>query len=296
MKPEDEARQTIDELLTACGWEVQDCKVLNLSAARGVAVREYPLLSGYGFADYLLYADGKAVGVVEAKPVGSTLTGVEWQSQGYVEGLPPEVPAHRRPLPFHYESTGEITQFTSRVDPEPRSREVFAFHRPEELIRLARLDQQLRGGMQTLPELNTEGLWTVQVEAIRKLEHSLADNRPKSLIQMATGSGKSRTACAACYRLVKFAGARRILFLVDRNNLGRQAEKEFRNYLSPYSNMRFGEEFNIQRLRSPVIADTSRVCISTVQRSSRCCGVRISPIVSRWCGGWTSSPTPPASA
>ena len=266
MKPEDEARQEIDELLTACGWDVQDCKALNISAAYGVAVREFPLLSGYGFADYLLYANGKAVGVVEAKPVGHTLTGVEWQSQGYVEGLPLEVPSHRRPLPFHYESTGVETRFTSRLDPEPRSREVFAFHRPEELIRLARLGQQLRGGMQTLPELNTEGLWPVQVEAIRKLEHSLADNRPKALIQMATGSGKSRTACASCYRLVKYAGARRILFLVDRNNLGKQAEREFHNYLSPYTNMRFGEEYNIQRLRSPIIADASRVCISTVQR------------------------------
>ncbi|MCE5218710.1 DEAD/DEAH box helicase family protein, partial [bacterium] len=266
MNPEEEARQQIDELLTACGWEAQDCKALNISAARGVAVREFPLLSGYGFTDYLLYADGKAIGVVEAKAVGSTLTGVEWQSQGYIQGLPPEVPSHRRPLPFHYESTGMETRFTSRLDPEPRSREVFAFHRPEELVRLARLNCQLRGGLQSLPELKTNGLWPVQVEAIQNLERSLADNRPKALIQMATGSGKTFTASSFCYRLVKFAGARRILFLVDRNNLGRQAEKEFRNYLSPYTNLRFGEEFNLQRLRSSAITDTSRVCISTVQR------------------------------
>lgn len=266
MNPEEEARQEIDGLLAACGWEVQDCKHLNISAARGVAVREFPLLPGYGFTDYLLYADGKAVGVVEAKPVGHTLTGVEGQSQAYVEGLPPEVRAHRHPLPFHYESTGAETRFTSRLDPEPRSREVFAFHRPEELVRLTRLDQQLRGGLQSLPELKTDGLWPVQVEAIQNLEKSLADNRPKALIKMATGSGKTWTAASACYRLVKFAGARRILFLVDRNNLGRQAETEFRNYESPYTNLRFGEEFNLQRLRSAVITDTSRVCISTVQR------------------------------
>lgn len=266
MKPEEEAREKIDELLTLCGWDVQDCRTMNLSAAPGVAVREYPLLSGYGFTDYLLYAEGKAIGVVEAKPVGHTLTGVEVQSQGYVEGLPPDVSAHHRPLPFQYESTGVETRFTNHLDPEPRSGEVFAFHRPEELVRLARLDHQLRDRLRAMPKLVTGGLWPVQVEAINKLEASLADNKPRALIQMATGSGKTVAAATFCYRLVKFAGAKRILFLVDRNNLGKQAEKEFTNYVSPHSSMRFGEEFNIQRLHSHVIQPTSRICISTVQR------------------------------
>ena len=236
---------------------------MNILAARGVAVREFPLLPRH--ADYMLYADGRAIGVVEAKPPG-TLTGHELQSLGYAERLPEDIPAYRRPLPIHYESTGEITQFTNRVDPEPRSREVFAFHRPEELIRLVNLEHQLRAGLRALPKLNTDGLWPAQVVAIRNLDRSLAENRPRALIQMATGSGKTYTACTFCYRLVKFAGARRILFLVDRNNLGKQAYTEFTQYLSPYSNMRFGEEFNIQRLLSNTITESSRVCISTVQR------------------------------
>ena len=121
MEPEEEARLAIDEQLAAAGWVLQDTGSLHISAALGVAVREFPLLSGYGKADYLLYAGGKALGVVEAKPVGHTLTGVEWQSHGYVEGLPQDVPAYRRPLPFHYEATGEVTQFTNRLGPTPRA-------------------------------------------------------------------------------------------------------------------------------------------------------------------------------
>ena len=138
MLREQHARETIDQLLTACGWSVQDAETLNISAAVGVAVREFPLLSGFGFADYLLYADGRAIGIVEAKPEGHTLTGVEWQSQGYVDGLPEDLPAHRRPLPFHCETTGIETRFSNRLDPDPRSREVFAFHTPAELLRVFR--------------------------------------------------------------------------------------------------------------------------------------------------------------
>ena len=99
----------------------------------GVAVREFPLKPGHGAADYLLYVNQKAAGVVEAKPVGSTLTGVEVQSEKYSAGLPDNLPAHQRPLTFLYESTGVETQFTNRLDPEPRSRLVFSFHTPETL-------------------------------------------------------------------------------------------------------------------------------------------------------------------
>lgn len=266
MLREQHARETIDQQLNACGWDVQDYDQMNISAAEGVAVREYPLASGYGFADYMLYADGRAVAVVEAKPEGHTLTGVEGQSAKYTEGIPAEVPAYCRPLPFHYEATGIVTRFTNRLDPQPRSREVFAFHRPEELVRLAGLDRQVRAGLCELPELITEGLWPVQVEAITNLELSLADNRPRALIQMATGSGKTFMACSGVYRIIKFAGAKRVLFLVDRNNLGRQANREFTQYVSPYSNMRFGEEYNIQLLGSNAIMPTAKVVISTVQR------------------------------
>jgi type I restriction enzyme R subunit len=116
--PEEKARETIDEFLTASGWAVQNRRNANLDAARGVAIREFPLGHGYGEADYLLFADGQAVGVVEAKREGSTLTGVEIQTQKYSEGIPAAVPAPRRPLPFCYQSTGVETRFTNLLEPQ----------------------------------------------------------------------------------------------------------------------------------------------------------------------------------
>jgi len=142
MTPEEKARNVIDRQLEACGWSLQNFRAMNISAARGVAVREFPLKTG--FADYLLYAEGKAIGVVEAKPVGHTLSGVETQSGKYLEGLPAGLPHHRLPLPFAYESTGEVTRFANTLEANHRSRVVFAFHRPEELARLARLEKQVR--------------------------------------------------------------------------------------------------------------------------------------------------------
>ncbi len=129
--PEQRARYEIDRLLTAAGWAVQDVAAANIHAARGVAVRELPLAPGFGVADYLLYVDGQAAAVIEAKKQGATLSGVEIQSSRYAQGLPASLPAWRRPLPFLYESTGAETRFTNGLDPEPRARAVFAFHRPE---------------------------------------------------------------------------------------------------------------------------------------------------------------------
>lgn len=210
------AREQIDRRLEQAGWQVQDYSAMNISAGLGVAIREFPLSTGD--VDYLLYADGKAIGVVEAKPVGHTLTGVETQSGKYLDGLPGPLPCHRRPLPFAYETTGEITRFTNALEPDARSREVFAFHRPEELLRLVHLEQQVRTRLRAMHMLATVNLWRVQIESIQNLEQSLAENRPRALIQMATGSGKTFTAVNFCYRLIKYAGARLILFLADRNN------------------------------------------------------------------------------
>ena len=192
MTPEQEAREEIDDQLHQTGWAVQNASEMDISAAVGVAVREFPLETG--FADYLLYADAKALGTIEAKPKGHTLTGVETQSGKYSKGLPAGLPHFHLPLPFAYESTGSVTQFTNLLDPHARSREIFTFHRPEELIRLATLESQLRCNLQRMPELITTGLWNVQVEAIRNLELSLAANHPRAVIQMATGSGKTFTA------------------------------------------------------------------------------------------------------
>ena len=273
LTPEQRARRKIDRQVAAAGWDVQDHRDIDIHASRGVAVREYPLKwheagkEKTGWADYLLYVDAQAIGVVEAKPAGHTLQGVILQSKKYTEGLHQWVPAWRRPLPFAYEATGAVTQFTNGLDPEPRSREVFAFHRPEELLRLHNLEpEQLRGQLRRMPPLEQGRLWRVQHRAIRNLERSLAHGRPRSLIQMATGSGKTFTAVSACHRLIKHAKAKRILFLVDRNNLGRQTRDEFQRFRDPSSGYSFAEEFVVQRLKGNAIDPASKVVITTIQR------------------------------
>ncbi|MDE3040080.1 MAG: DEAD/DEAH box helicase family protein [Nitrospirota bacterium] len=281
--PEDQAREHIDQALERAGWRVQDYKSANLHAGRGVVLRNFPLVSGHGFADYLLYVDGKAAGIIEAKKEGVTLIGVEVQAEKYSKGLPTDLPASIRPLPFLYQSTGVETRFTNGLDPQPRSRPVFSFHRPDTLAALipqrSEAPKELHGAslaaetattlcarLRTLPPLSTAGLWPAQITAITNLEKSLAQDRPRALIQMATGSGKTFTAINFIYRLIKFGGARRVLFLVDRGNLGDQTLKEFQQYVSPYNNFKFTEEFIVQRLAGNTLDTTARVCISTIQR------------------------------
>jgi type I restriction enzyme R subunit len=262
--PEELARLDIDRQLMAAGWIVQNFESMDINAGPGVVVRNFSLQTG--FADYFIYLLAKGAGVIEAKPRGHTLTGVENQSAKYTVGLPEHFPAWYRPLPFAYESTGVQTQFTNRLDPEPRSRQVFTFHRPEELLRLLQLEQQLRSRLQHMPPLLTERLWAVQVEAILGLEKSLAHQDLRALIQMATGSGKTYTAASIAYRLIKFAKAKRILFLVDRNNLGKQTLNEFQAFQSPYSRLNFTEEYVVQHLHRNTIDPAAKVVITTIQR------------------------------
>jgi len=249
-----------------------------------VAIREFQLESGHGVADYLLYVDGKATGIIEAKREGATLSGVEIQSNKYKHGLPAQLPAWFRPLPFCYQSTGIETCFTNDFDPTPRSRDIFHFHRPDTLCQWLQEKPSgepyqvsektesyghpstLRARLKAMPPLVEDGLWPAQIRAIHNLETSLVDNRPRALIQMATGSGKTFTAINFIYRLIKFADAKRILFLVDRGNLGRQTFKEFQQFVSPYNNFKFTEEYIVQRLISNTLDTTARVCISTIQR------------------------------
>jgi type I restriction enzyme R subunit len=287
VSPEELARQNIDRLLAQAGWRVCDASATNIHAARGVAIREFPLKSGHGFADYLLYVDGKAAGVIEAKKEGVTLSGVETQSGKYTQGLPDGLPRWRNPLPFSYQSTGVETRFTNGLDPQPRSRQVFSFHRPdmfaewltylpspasgrgaggEGASHAAEPDATFLARLQSMPKLEKEGLWPAQITAIQNLEESLKENRPRALIQMATGSGKTFTAISFIYRLIKFAGARRVLFLVDRGNLADQTLKEFQQYASPYNNFKFTEEYIVQRMQSNTLDTTARVCICTIQR------------------------------
>ena len=262
--PEERARQNIDRMLQAAGWAVQDYKQMNLGVAKGVAVREFPLKSGY--ADYLLFVERRAIGVLEAKAEGTTLSGITHQSKSYSAGLPDKMKPWHNPLPYLYESTGIETIFTDFRDPDPRSRNLFAFHQPQTLAAWAEQPETLRSRLRQMPPLLTAALWKPQIEAITNLEQSFAENRPRALIQMATGSGKTFTAVNFVYRLIKHCAAKRVLFLVDRGNLGKQTFKEFQQFDTPDDGRKFTELYNVQHLQSNVLDDVSRVHITTIQR------------------------------
>jgi len=263
--PEQKARDQIDRMLAASGWIIQDKSGLNPNVALGVAVREYP--TDVGPADYVLFVDRKAVGVIEAKRAeeGHHLLAAEDQAEGYA-GATLKWVNNNEPLPFVYESNSLVTRFRDMRDPKPRSRPVFSFHRPETLQEWLNQSASLRARLQDIPPLTVESLRDCQISAITHLESSFANAHPRALVQMATGSGKTYTAITAIYRLLKFAGARRILFLVDTRNLGEQAEQEFMAYLPNDDNRKFTELYNVQRLKSSQAAPDAQVCISTIQR------------------------------
>ena len=270
----------IDRQLAAAGWGVQHADRVNVSAGPGVAVREFVLERGHGRVDYLLFVDGQPAGVIEAKPEGTTLVEVEHQSGKYVDGLPEWIRPPVYPLPFIFESTGAETRFTDGYDPDARSRRIFTFHRPETLAEWARQIEAdpgrptFRARLRTMPELDNPKLWEVQARAIRNLEKSLAGDRPRALIQMATGSGKTFTAANICYRLIRHADARRILFLVDRSNLGKQTKLEFDKFVIAETQRKFPAEYIVQHLTSNTV-DPRIICIRnttgcTWYRFARC--------------------------
>jgi type I restriction enzyme R subunit len=270
--PEQKARDTIDALLKQAGWVVQAAKKIDLNAGLGQAVREYQ--TDVGPADYVLFVDKKAVGVIEAKreEQGHKITEVESQTEGYASAKLKWV-NNKEPLPFLYESTGIITRFTDGRDPKPRSREVFSFHRPETLKEWLSQDASLRERLHHIPPLNPKHLPAKELRlrdcqetAIVNLEESFKADRPRALIQMATGAGKTYTAITSIYRLLKHAHGKRILFLVDTKNLGEQAEQEMMSYVPLDDNRKFTELYNVQRLKSSFVAKDSQVCISTIQR------------------------------
>jgi type I restriction enzyme R subunit len=266
MTPEAKARVNIDRMLIESGYVIQDMKALNRTASLGVAVREFPTASGP--VDYLLFIDGSPVGVVEAKAEdkGGSLSSVAEQSDRYLASDPKYIPVDGTQMRFVYESTGIRTLFRDTRDLKTRSREVYSFHRPETLLDWVKDDDTLRNRMKGFPVFNRQGFWDCQVTAILNLENSFAENKPRALIQMATGAGKTYTAITAVYRLLKYAKAKRILFLVDTRNLGEQAEGEFLNYKPSDDGRLFSELYNVCRLNSSYIPTDAKVCISTIQR------------------------------
>jgi len=266
MTPEAKARQQIDQKLESAGWVIQDMKQLNLGAGLGVAVREYP--TDTGPADYVLFVNRTACGVIEAKKdnAGENLTVTESQTERYATANLKWL-KDNTPLRFLFEATGQIIRFTDNADPAPRSRELFHFFKTEQLAEwLVQPDTLRRRLVDSLPPLPERNLRDCQISAVTGLEKSLALNKPRALIHMATGAGKTFTAITAVYRLLKFGGAKRILFLVDTRNLGKQAHQEFMAYTPPDDGRKFTELYNVQRLASSNVDPHSQVCISTIQR------------------------------
>jgi type I restriction enzyme R subunit len=290
--PEAQAREVIDGQLAAAGWVVQDRADMNRTAALGVAVREFPLATGP--CDYLLLVAGKACGVIEAKRAGTTLSGVTEQARGYQPQPQQALARWSDPLRFDYQGSGTEILFSDRSDPLHRSRRVFAFHQPKTLYEWLKAGSSLRARLADMPPLISDGLRDCQVDAIEGLEASLGSDRPRAFVRMATGAGKTFTAATLAYRLLAHADARRILFLVDRNNLGRQTLKEFQTYRPPGTGRLFTELYNVQRLGAAGLDRPAKVVISTIQRVfAQLTGTELSEEdeeASDFERGWTSPP------
>ncbi|MEW8335289.1 MAG: DEAD/DEAH box helicase family protein [Candidatus Thiodiazotropha sp.] len=264
---EAQTREAIDRKLTDAGWVIQDKKRINLYESLGVAVREMD--TDTGPADYLLFIDGKACGIIEAKREGTDLGGVAEQSARYATSHIKFIErwvAEDQPLPLLYEATNHEIRFRDERDPHPRSRNIFHFHRPETLLDWLQEEETLRARLQQLPGLNTENLRKCQIDAIHGIEHSLKQGKSRALLQMATGSGKTYTAVTEVYRLAKFAKVKRVLFLVDRGNLATNAKDEFEQFVIPHDGRKFTQHYNVNILGRAGIPDATKVTISTIQR------------------------------
>jgi type I restriction enzyme R subunit len=262
--PEDLARSRIDGQLAAAGWIVQSRSDMNLGAGVGVAVRELQTKSGP--ADYALFVGRRLCGVVEAKSEGKTLSGFSDQAERYIHDMPDQLIREDGQVRFEYVASGTEILFRDHHDPDPSSRRVFAFHRPETLARWMEEADTLRARLRTMPQLLTDGLRDCQVDAIGALERSMAANHDRALVQMATGAGKTFTACNLSYRLLAHAGFKRILFLADRANLVRQTRDEYLAFRPPGTGRSFSELYNVQKLGGAGVDKDAQVVVATIQR------------------------------
>ena len=262
--PEDKARSLIDRRLAACGWLIQSKAEMNLGAGLGVAVREFQTASGP--VDYGLFVGRKLCGVIEAKAEGTTLSGYSEQAARYIADVPKHLVREEGQVRFEYVASGTETLFRDHADPDPVSRRIFTFHRPETLERQLKEPLTLRGRLRAMPTFITDGLRECQIDAVAKLESSMAQNHPRALVQMATGAGKTFTACTLSYRLLAHAGFKRILFLADRANLVRQTRDEYLAYRPPGTGRSFSEIYNVQKLGAGGLDKDAQIVIATIQR------------------------------
>lgn len=262
MKPEEKSRQKIDQWLTEAGWKVINRNEFEANST-AVAVRE-GLLKGNKEVDYFLFINGKAIAVLEAKreEVDVSTNVVCDQVESYARGVPDYYTAYQKPIPFLYTSNGKQLFFRDFRKEDSSFEEIFSMHKPKKLVEILGIDDPFAG----LPMLNEKGLRKCQYDAIVGLEQSFKNGEDRALMILATGAGKTYTACMFSYRFLSYTPMKRILFLVDRNNLGKQAEGEFGTFRLTENGESFNNIYSVNRLKSAKIPSDSNVVISTIQR------------------------------
>ena len=264
MNPEEKARVIIDRMFEEAGWKVvdRDKYAPNMTA---VAIRE-GLMVGNREADYLLFLNGKAVGVLEAKRIETDINSdiVQEQARLYARSCPKWCQAWfpNIPLPLAYVANSRDLMFYDTRKSNSEFEYCKKIHTPKEVKKLLGLEDDYVG----LPTLNPKGLRACQYEAITELEKSYRNGENRALMVLATGAGKTYTACLVAYRMLAFTPMKRILFLVDRNNLGKQAETEFGTFRLTENGDPFNTIFTVNRLKSSSVPTDSNVVISTIQR------------------------------
>lgn len=262
MTPEEKARQKIDQWFTDAGWEVINRDEYEPTST-AVAIRE-GLLKDNLEADYFLFINGKAVGVLEAKreETDAFSSIVCEQAALYARSVPNIYQTYQKPLPFIFTSNGKELYFCDFREQDHYFKQIMTIPTPHELVKKLGINDYFAG----LPTLHKKGLRDCQYEAITELEKSFRAGQKRALMVLATGAGKTYTACLAAYRMLSYTPTRRVLFLVDRNNLGKQAEGEFGTFRLTKNGEAFNTIFTVNRLRSSSIPSDSNVVISTIQR------------------------------
>lgn len=262
MTPEEKARQKIDQWFTDAGWEVINRDEYEPTST-AVAIRE-GLLKDNLEADYFLFISGKAVGVLEAKreETDTFSSKVCEQAALYAKSVPNIYQTYQKPLPFIFTSNGKELYFCDFREQDHYFKQIMTIPTPHELVKKLGINDYFAG----LPTLHKKGLRDCQYEAITELEKSFRAGQNRALMVLATGAGKTYTACLAAYRMLSYTPMRRVLFLVDRNNLGKQAEGEFGTFRLTENGEAFNTIFTVNRLRSSSIPSDSNVIISTIQR------------------------------
>lgn len=262
MTPEEKARQKIDQWFTDAGWEVINRDEYEPTST-AVAIRE-GLLKDNLEADYFLFISGKAVGVLEAKreETDAFSSIVCEQAALYARSVPNIYQTYQKPLPFIFTSNGKELYFCDFREQDHYFKQIMTIPTPHELVKKLGINDYFAG----LPTLRKKGLRDCQYEAITELEKSFRAGQNRALMVLATGAGKTYTSCLAAYRMLSYTPMRRVLFLVDRNNLGKQAEGEFGTFRLTENGEAFSTIFTVNRLRSSSIPSDSNVIISTIQR------------------------------